>query len=160
MDPSDSSVPCSSAGIPSEPAPALPPERRASGQIEFLRDRLVVSFGDGPANGPSVPDPHDQPPKKRIDAAAYCIAALRHSTSSEFEVQVQGTVKSFSAAVIIREPALRKLPVLWDMFEVRPKAYEPEALQYFAILLYRATLMHECMCTCVHLVRDADHDCS
>lgn len=108
----------------SQNASTSPTYRRPSGQMLFLSDGVAVSFGDRPVN----PDPHDPPPKNFLDSAAYCIAALmRQSDSSAFEVQVQGVVKSLSATVTIREPALRKLPVLWDMFVVRslslPRAY-------------------------------------
>ena len=140
MDTSNSETPCSTAlegTVPVAPAPehapAIARECGATGEIEFLRDHIVVSFGDGPAEGPSVPDPHDPPPKKCIEAAAYCIAALRHSTSSAFEVQLKGTVRLLNATVTIREPALRKLPVLWNMFVVRLSNSAPQAHQQYFI---------------------------
>lgn len=138
--------------VPIEPAHA--PAYAASvarncvptGEIEFLRDHIVVSFGDGPAEGASVPDPHDPPPKKWIDAAAYCIAALRNSASSAFEVQLQGTVKTLNATVTIREPALRKLPVLWNMFVVRLSTCAPEAhQQYFIGCTAHAYEIYDCL---------------
>jgi hypothetical protein len=93
-----------------------PPQDRARGQIQFLSDGVAISFENGRCNA----DPQDSPPKTGIDAAAYCIALLqRHSELTAFDVHLEGKIQSLLATITIRDAALRKLPVLWDMFVVR-----------------------------------------